>query len=146
MTDLLGTLQAALHSARKSQDKDRTLLLGTVLSAVRNHEIELGRPLTDEDVVAILQRGVKQRRESVDQFLQGGRADLADRERAQIAIIEEFLPPAADPEEIRAAVRAAIAAGAAQLGAVMGTVMPRFKGRADGKLINQIVREELQAG
>lgn len=146
MTDLLATLQAALHSARKGQDKDRTLLLGTVLSAVRNVEIELGRPLTDEDVVTVLQRGVKQRRESVEQFTTGGRRDLAERELAQIRVIEEFLPPPADPEEIRAAVRAAVAGGAAQLGAVMGAVMPRFKGRADGKLINQIVREELQAG
>lgn len=146
MTDLLQALQAALHSARKSQDKDRTLLLGTILSAVRNHEIELGRALADDDVVSVLQRGVKQRRESIEQFAAAGREDLAERERAQIRIIEEFLPPAADPEEIRAAVREAIASGAAQLGAVMGAVMPRFKGRADGKVINQIVREELQAG
>lgn len=146
MTDLLASLQAALHSARKSQDKDRTLLLGTILSAVRNHEIELGRPLTDEDVILVLQRGVKQRREAEEQFTAAGRVDLAGRELAQLRIIEEFLPPPADPEEIRAAVRQVIAGGATQLGAVMGAVMPRFKGRADGKVINQVVREELQAG
>jgi len=146
VTDLAASLQAALNTARKSQDKDRTLLVGTVLSAVKNHEIELGRPLTDQDVLTVLQRGVKQRRESVEQFTAAGRADLADRELRQIAIIEEFLPPPASEAEIRAAVREAIAGGAAQMGAVMGAVTPRFKGRADGKEINRIVREELQAG
>ena len=67
-------------------------------------------------------------------------------ERSQIKVLEEFLPPAVDPEEIRGAVRAAIAGGAKDIGKVMGQVMPKFKGRADGKVINQIVREELQAG
>lgn len=146
MTDLLATLQSSLHSARKSQDKDRTLLLGTVLSAVRNHEMTLSHPMTDEDVITILQRGVKQRRESIEQFEQAGRSDLVGREQAQIQIIEEFLPPPADIEEIRVAVRAAIGGGATQVGAVMAQVLPRFKGRADGKEINRVVREELQAG
>lgn len=146
MTDLLATLQSSLHSARKSQDKDRTLLLGTVLSAVRNHEMTLSHPMTDEDVITVLQRGVKQRRESVEQFEVAGRADLAARELAQIRIIEEFLPAPAGIDEIRAAVREAIVGGSTQLGAVMALVMPRFKGRADGKEINRVVREELQAG
>lgn len=146
MTDLLATLQSSLHSARKSQDKDRTLLLGTVLSAVRNHEMELSHPMTDEDVITVLQRGVKQRRESIEQFERAGRADLVGREQAQLQIIEEFLPPPAGIEEIRAAVREAIGGGAAQVGAVMAQVMPRFKGRADGKEINRVVREELQGG
>jgi uncharacterized protein YqeY len=71
---------------------------------------------------------------------------LAGAEAAQIKILEEFLPPAVDPEEIRAAVRNAIAGGAKDMGKVMSQVLPQYKGRADGKLINQIVREELQAG
>lgn len=146
MTDLLATLQSSLLSARKSQDKDRTLLLGTVLSAVRNHEMTLSHPMTDEDVITVLQRGVKQRRESIEQFEQAGRSDLVAREQAQLRIIEEFLPPPAGIEEIRAAVREAIGGGAAQVGAVMAVVMPRFKGRADGKEISRVVREELQTG
>lgn len=146
MTDLAASLQAALNTARKSQDKDRTLLVGTVLSAVKNHEIELGRPLTDQDVLTVLQRGIKQRRESAEQFTAAGRTDLAEREQRQIAIIEEFLPPPASEAEVRAAVREAMAGGAAQMGAIMAAVTPRFKGRADGKEINRIVREELQAG
>ena len=137
-------MQGALTASRKAQQKDRTLLLGSIVAALRNREIELKRPLTDEDVVDVLRKGVKTRRESVEQFEKGGRTDLASIEKAQIAIIEEFLPADADPEEIRTAVRHAIAGGAGDVGKVMAQVMPAFKGRADGKVINQIVRDELQ--
>lgn len=139
-------LHAALTAARKSKDKDRTQLLGTVLAALKNREIELRRAPTDEDTLDVLQKGVKLRREALELYVKGDREDLAERERSEIRIIEEFLPPAADPEEIRAAVRAAIAAGAADLGKVMGRVVPQFKGRADGKVIQQIVRAELSLG
>jgi uncharacterized protein len=138
-------LRAALVAARKAQDRDRTLVLSTILAAVKNREIELARELTDEDVTEVLRRGIKTRRESVEQYVKGRRDDLAAAERAQIGVIQEFLPPEVDPDEIRRAVREAIAAGAADVGRVMGQVMPRFKGRADGKVINAIVREELQA-
>jgi uncharacterized protein YqeY len=82
----------------------------------------------------------------VEQYTSAGRKDLADAEGAQIKVLEEFLPAGADPEEIRAAVRSAISGGATDIGKVMSQVLPKYKGRADGKLINQIVREELQAG
>ena len=144
MSELGDRLQGALTASRKAQQKDRTLLLGSIVAALRNREIELKRPLTDEDVVDVLRKGVKTRRESVEQFEKGGRTDLASIEKAQIAIIEEFLPADADPEEIRTAVRHAIAGGAGDVGKVMAQVMPAFKGRADGKVINQIVRDELQ--
>ena len=139
-------LRAAMNAARKAQDKDRTLVLGTILANLKNREIDLRRPATDEEVVEVLRKGIKIRREAIEQYQAGGRADLADTEQAQIAVLEEFLPPAVDPEEIRAAVREVIAGGAKDLGKVMGQIVPRYKGRADGKLINQIVREELQAG
>ncbi|HMU62733.1 MAG TPA: GatB/YqeY domain-containing protein [Gemmatimonadales bacterium] len=146
MSNLADDLHAALTAARKSKNKDRTQLLGTVLAALKNRELEQNRAPTDEDVLEVLQKGVKMRRESVEQYVKGGREDLAAQERAEIAIIEEFLPPAADPEEIRAAVRAAIAGGATDIGKVMGRVVPQFKGRADGKVIQQIVRTELSLG
>ena len=139
-------LRAAMNAARKAQDKDRTLVLGTILANLKNREIDLRRPATDEVVVEVLRKGIKIRREAIEQYQAGGRTDLADAEQAQIAVLEEFLPPAVDPEEIRAAVREVIAGGAKDLGKVMGQIVPRYKGRADGKLINQIVREELQAG
>jgi len=138
-------LRAALTAARKAQAKDRTLVLGTILANLKNREIELRHPPTDDDVIDVLRKGIKTRRESVEQYMAANRADLAGTERFQIAVLEEFLPPAADPEEIRAAVRAAIAGGAKDVGKVMGQVLPRFKGRADGKDVNRIVREELQA-
>ena len=139
-------LRAAMNAARKAQDKDRTLVLGTILANLKNREIDLRRPATDEEVVEVLRKGIKIRREAIEQYQAGGRTDLADVEQAQITVLEEFLPPAVDPEEIRAAVREVIAGGAKDLGNVMGQIVPRYKGRADGKLINQIVREELQAG
>ena len=140
------TLRAAMNAARKAQDKNRTLVLGTILANLKNREIDLRRSATDEEVVEVLRKGIKIRREAIEQYQAGGRTDLADAEQAQIAVLEEFLPPAVDPEEIRAAVREVIAGGAKDLGKVMGQIVPRYKGRADGKLINQIVREELQAG
>jgi len=143
---LADDLQAAMTAARKAQDKDRTLLLGTVLAALKNREIEVSRELTDSDVIEVLRKGVKTRRESVEQYVAGKRQDLADRESWEIGIIEGYLPPDADPAEIRAAVRAAVAAGATEIGKVMGRVMPQFKGRADGKVIQQIAREELTQG
>jgi hypothetical protein len=86
------------------------------------------------------------RREAIEQYTTGSRPELAKLESAQIKVLEEFLPPAVDPEEIRAAVRQVIAGGAKDIGKVMAQVLPRYKGKADGKVINQIVREELQAG
>jgi uncharacterized protein YqeY len=138
-------LRAALNAARKAQAKDRTLVLGTILANLKNREIELRHPPTDDDVAEVLRKGIKTRRESVEQYTAANRPDLADAERFQIAVLEEFLPPPVDPEEIRTAVRAAIAGGAKDVGKVMGQVLPRFKGRADGKDVNRIVREELQA-
>jgi uncharacterized protein YqeY len=135
-----------MNAARKAQDKDRTLVLGTIISNLKNREIDLRRPASDDEVVDVVRKGIKIRREAVEQYTAGGRQDLVEVEQAQIRVLEEFLPPAVDPEEIRAAVRQAIAAGARDVGKVMGQVLPRYKGRADGKLINQIVREELQAG
>ena len=139
-------MRAALNAARKAQDKPRTLVLGTILANLKNREIELRRPSTDEEVADVLRKGIKIRREAIEQYTAGARQDLADAEAAQIKVLEEFLPPAVDPEEIRAAVRAAIGGGARDIGKVMAQVLPKYKGRADGKLINQIVREELQAG
>jgi uncharacterized protein YqeY len=139
-------LRAALNAARKAQDKDRTLVLGTILANLKNREIELRRPATNDEIVDVLRKGIKIRREAIDQYTAASRADLAQTEATQIKVLEEFLPPAVDPEEIRSAVRSAISAGAGDIGKVMSQVLPKYKGRADGKLINQIAREELQAG
>ncbi len=143
MSELNARLQSDLSTARKAQDKPRTLLLGTILADLKNRRIELRRDLTDDDVVEILRRGIKRRRESVEMYEKGKREDLASREREEVRQLEAYLPAQVSDDEIRIAVRKAVAEGAASVGAVMGQVMPRFKGRADGSIINAIAREEL---
>jgi uncharacterized protein YqeY len=140
---LADRLRAAMNEARKQRDQARTLLLSTILADVKNREIELGHTPTDAETAEVLRRGIKQRREAVDVYEKAGRRDAAAVEAAEIEVLERYLPAAVPAEEIRAAVREAIAAGATDMGKVMGAVMPKFKGRADGKLVNQIVREEL---
>ena len=142
----LEQLQSALTAARKAQEKERTLLLSTIIAAVKNREIELKRDLTDDEAIEVLRKGIKTRQDSVEQYQKAGRSELVAREAAQIKMLEEFLPPSVDPAEIRAAAREAVAAGAKDVGALMKVLMPKFKGRADGKLINQVAREELPAG
>jgi uncharacterized protein len=149
MSDLLARIQADLNASRKAQDKPLTLVLGTALSDIKNRQLELGRDATDDEAVEVLRKGIKRRRESAEMYTSAGRADLADRERAEVGVLERYLPPEVPEDEIRAAVRAAIAGGAANVGAVMGKVMPQFKGRAEGGVINAVVRDELakaQAG
>lgn len=145
MQSLGERLAAALNEARKARDQARTLLLSTILADLKNREFELRHPLTDEEAVEVVRRGVKRRHEAAEQFAAGGRPDRAAVELAEVKALEAFLPAMAPPDEIRAAVREAIDGGAKDLGKVMGVVMPRFKGRADGKLINQIAREELSS-
>ena|SRR5687768_9731902 len=143
MRTLETRLQDELTAARKSQDKAGTLLLGTIIADVRNHSIALKKDLADEDVVEVIRRGIKKRRESIEMYEKGNRKDLAEKERAEVGMLERYLPAQVNPEDIRVAVRAAIASGATNVGAVMGKVMPQFKGRAEGGTINAIVREEL---
>jgi uncharacterized protein YqeY len=143
MADLLARLQGDLTVARKAQDKPLLLTLSTVLADLKNRKIELLRDLTDDDVIDVLRKGIKKRRESVEMYEQGKRDDLAAKERAEVVLLEGYLPAKVGDDELRAAVRAAIAGGAANIGAVMGKVMPQFKGRAEGGTINAIAREEL---
>jgi len=136
-------LRAAMNGARKHRDPTRTLLLSTILADLKNREFELHHPPSDDEAAEVVRRGIKRRHEAAEQYAAAGRQDRAAAELAEVKILEEFLPPDVDPEEIRRAVREAIAAGAKDLGKVMGQVMPQFKGRADGKLVNEIARKEL---
>jgi uncharacterized protein YqeY len=143
MPQLSDTLQGDLNTARKAQDKPLTLVLGTVLADVKNRRIELRRDPTDDEIVEVIRKAIKRRRESVEMYLTAGRDDLVAKERSEVEILERYLPPSVSDDEIRAAVRAAIEGGAKNVGAVMGKVLPQFKGRAEGGTINAIVREEL---
>jgi uncharacterized protein YqeY len=143
MSELFSKIQNDLNTARKAQDKPRTLVLGTVLSELKNREIELRRDLTNEDVTDVLQKSIKKRRESIELFAKANREDLAAKERAEVETLDAYLPAQATDDDLRAAVRAAIAAGANNVGGVMGKVLPQFKGRAEGGRLSAIAREEL---
>ncbi len=135
-----------MTEARKQRDQVRTVLLSTILADLRNRELELPHPATDQEAVDVVRRGIKRRREAAEQYTAAGRQDRADRELSEATALDAFLPAAVSADEIRAAVRDAIAGGARDLGRIMGQVMPGFQGRADGKLVNTIVREELSTG
>ena len=143
MSELVARVRNDLNTARKPQDKARTLLLSTTLAEIKNRRIELMRDLTDEDAMEVLQKGIKKRRESVELYEKAGRKELADKESAEITMLEAYLPARVSDTEIREAVSAVISGGATAIGAVMGAVIPKFKGRADGSRINAIAREEL---
>ena len=145
MPALADQLQSDLNAARKAGDKAVILVLGTILADVKNRRIELRRDPGDDEVVDVLRKGIKRRRESVEMYTRGDRPELADKEQGEIAILEHYLPPAVDEGQIRAAVEAAVAGGAGQIGAVMGRVLPQFKGRVEGSVINRIAREVLAA-
>lgn len=142
--DLKDRLRSDLNAARRERDKLRTLVLTTTLAELRNREIELGRDATDEDVLEIVNRAVKRRKEAAEQIRAGGRRDLAEREEREVGLLTCYLPPQLMDEEVRAMVRQAIDGGAQNIGAIMSVLMPRIKGCFDGKEANRIAREELQ--
>ncbi|MEN8263970.1 MAG: GatB/YqeY domain-containing protein [Nitrospirota bacterium] len=138
-----------LKKSLKSGDKNRVSILRMVKSDVKNREIEKGDPLTDEDIQAILRSFSKKARESIDQFTKAGRDELAEKEKAELAVIQEYLPKQLSEEDVRKTVRDVIdetgAAGVKDMGRVMKSVMAKLKGQADGRLVNNLVKEALEA-
>ena len=130
-----------MNAARRQRERDRTRLLSTLLSDIRNREIEKRHELDDAEVAEVLARGVKMRNEAAEQM--ASRPELAARERAEVEIIQAYMPAQLSEEEIRQKIVNAIEAGAANIGALMGRVMPELKGRAEGREVNRIAREEL---
>lgn len=143
MSELGDRLRADLNTARRERDKLRTLVLTTTLAELRNREIELGRAAADEDVLEIVGRAIKRRRDAAEQIRAVGRTEMADKEEQEAALLMQYLPAQLSEDEVRGHVRDAIAAGAGNVGAVMAAVMPKVKGRFDGRETNRIVREEL---
>lgn len=136
-------IRSDLNEARRSKDRLRTTVLSTVLSEIRNKEIEEGGDATDEVVIGVVAKAIKQRHEAADQMREAGRLELAEKEEREAGILDAYTPESMSEDEVRAMVREAIAAGADNMGAVMGQLMPRIKGRFDGRDANRIVREEL---
>ncbi len=143
------TIQADMTAAMKARDERRLSTLRMVKSALKNKEIEKRGPLTDAEAQAVLATLIKQRKDSIEQFTKGGRQELADKEAAEITVIESYLPKALGEEEIAATVRATIAEMGAptmkEMGQVMKATMAKFAGaRVDGKVVSEIVKRELQ--
>jgi uncharacterized protein YqeY len=137
-----------MTAAMKAKDAARTSTLRMLKAAIINRQIEKGGELDEEELMKLLRTQVKQRRDSVEQYEKGGRQDLVDKEAAEIAVIEGYLPQAASQEEIDQAVAAAIAdTGAAsmkEMGAVMKAVMPLLAGKnADGRAVSEAVKKKL---
>src|SRR5205814_8986090 len=121
-----------MNQARKQRDQARTLLLSTILADLKNRELELNHPPSDDEAAEVLRRGIKRRREAAEQYVAGKRQELADRGLAEVKMLEEFLPAAVDPDEIRRAVREATARGATDLRKLMGPGLAPLEGRGDG--------------
>ncbi|MXX81514.1 MAG: GatB/YqeY domain-containing protein [Chloroflexi bacterium] len=143
-------LRSDLRDAMRARDVMRRNTIRMLEAAIKNAEIDKrGQELAEADILAILQRQVKQRRESIEQFRQGGREDLAEQEALEIGIIEHYLPAQLSRDEIEARARAVIeqvgAAGPGDRGKVMGMLMRELRGEADGSIVNAVVGELLDA-
>lgn len=147
MSALLDRLRADQTAALKAGDRMRRDTLRLLSSELINRRIELGRELTDDDVIRVLTRARTQRLESEEQFTRGDRAELAAREAAEAVIIQEYLPAPLDEAALDALIRDAIAetgaTGVKQMGAVMGRLRPAITGRADAALVSRKVRDRL---
>jgi uncharacterized protein len=138
----------AIADAMKAKDPLKLVALRMLKTALTNRAIERGRALDDKEGHQVVSALVKQRRDSIEQFLRGGRKDLADKETAEIAILERYLPPALDPASLERSVEAAIASTGAtspkDMGRVMKAVMAELAGQTvDGKMVNELVRRKL---
>ena len=145
---LVEDVNRAIGDAMKAKDAPRLVALRMLKAAFMNREVERGRPLDETEARQVVSALVKQRRDSIEQFTKGGRKDLADKETAEIAVLEGYLPPAVDAGELEKAVDAAIAStgatSAKDMGRVMKAVMADLSGKTvDGKAVNELVRRKL---
>ena len=144
---LRDTIDADIKDALKSGAKEKVSTLRMLNAALKNKQIDRRRPLTEEEVIETVRSLIKQRHDSIEQFAKGGRQDLVDKETAEIAVLERYLPQQMAREELEAMVRAAItqtgAQGARDMGKVMKAIIPMVGGRADGKLVSELVKNAL---
>ncbi len=143
-------IQKDIVTAMKARDEHRLSTLRMVKTALKNREVEKMAPLDDKESQQVLTTLIKQRKDSIEQFTKGGRQEMADKEAAEIILIESYMPKAASEDQIVAGVRAVIAEMGAptmkEMGAVMKNVMARFNGagvRVDGKIVSDAAKREL---
>ncbi|KAF0143901.1 MAG: hypothetical protein FD156_2283 [Nitrospirae bacterium] len=148
--DILKKINEDLITSMKSKDELKTTTLRMIKSAVKNAEIaKRGKgDLTEDDIMGVLSTMVKQRKESAEQYEKANRKDLADKENTEISIIQEYLPKQLTPEELCEIIKATIqetgVVGMKEIGKLMKELMPKVKGKADGKLVNQMIKEILE--
>jgi len=145
---LVETVTRQIADAMRQKDQASLAPLRMLKAALMNKEVEKGRALDDAESLQVVNSLVKQRRDSVEQFIAGGRQELADKEQAEIKFLERFLPPAADETAIKAAIEAAVAetgaAGPKDMGKVMKAVMARLAGQSvDGRVLSESVKKRL---
>jgi uncharacterized protein YqeY len=144
---LIATLEQEVKTATLARDAERRDALRLILSSLRSAEKDLQRPLSDEEELQVLQRERKKRNEAADAFRSAGREAQAEKEEAELAVLEEFMPEPLSEEEVERIVDDAIAENGAtslrDMGRVMADVMPQIAGRADGSAVSQVVREKL---
>jgi uncharacterized protein YqeY len=145
--NLAERLNEDMKQAMKSGEKDRLSSIRMVRASIKNQEIELRRPLEEAEVIQVISRELKQRRDSLQDFERAGREDLVANVSAEIEVISQYLPQQLTEEEIKLIVSQTMqetgASSKADLGKLMGALMPKVKGRADGKLVNQLVQQLL---
>jgi uncharacterized protein YqeY len=143
------TLDADLKTAMREKDAPRLSVIRMLKSAIKYREIEVMKPLDDAGVLAVIASEIKRRRDSVEQYRAGNRADLADKEEAEIHVLQTYLPAQLGEDELRAKVDEAIAKtgakGPKDMGAVMKALLPEVQGRAEGKAVSDMVKARLAA-
>lgn len=141
-------LDQDMKLALKNKDKHKLSTIRMLKSAIKKEEIDKKRPLNDDEVLSVIMREVKQRKDSLAEYKEAGRDDLADKEQAEIEMLSAYLPEQMSEEELKSLVQEVIqevgASSKADMGKVMSAIMPKVKGRADGRLVNQMVQEILQ--
>jgi len=147
---LIERIETEMKDAMRAKEMVKLNALRMLKSAVMYYQMEKGgkdKPAADADVIVVVQKQVKQRKDSIESYEKGGRADLAEKEKAELAVLEAYLPKQMSQDEVAAIVKATIAeVGAtskAQMGVVMKALMPKVAGKADGKLVSQLVQQNL---
>lgn len=145
--ELKARLAEDYRAALRSGDKLKVSVIRLLTALIKNREVEKRGPLTDAEVMQAISSSCKQRQDSIEQYRQGGRQDLADKETAELHILQSYMPQPFTAEElgelVRAAIQEAQAASPKEMGKVMTLLMPKVTGRADGKVVSALVREML---
>jgi uncharacterized protein YqeY len=147
MATLAEKVRADMTAAMKAQEKERLSTLRMLQSALKNEQINVGHELSDEETLTVIRKAMKQRQDSIEQYRNAGRAEMADKESAEMELLKTYLPPELTDEELESGLRDIIATTGAQskkdLGKVMKEATARFKGRVDGKKIQEAVQKLL---